>query len=739
MFGLRAATRAFKGRVRSLERLSTGMRLNRASDGPAELVLSKQLDAQIAGIRQGIDNLQTGNNVISIADAALGEITSLILRLQAIIVGASNGTMMTNDQLDALQQEVAGIISAVDRMSQTTRYAGDPLTNGRLRKTSEFVKIPPRSASLDVYVPPFSEIAPGLHRLVVEKGATVVTLDFSGVVGEGGLITDEAGADVRPEFSADGSRLVYLNALGDIINRNTRDTHLPPGAPAAYQVTAGEAGVDEFHFAPNGTQIVYEALNGGQSGVFVRNADGSGGRTQLGAGLGAPNTDPSVPVTGANRVVYDAPYPNGQVVGQYAAPGGGNITGLARGPGNTMYALSDVDNAVYLIDAFTGAPVGPQPFIALGAGNYDGIAYDPGGNRLFILDQSANPALDQIHVYDSIGGGFINTFSIGAQVFTPVAGNPNTGDPGALTITSAPVVVDASQAPTAENFTLEFTSTPTPSSNGTYQVTGSVSGVVANGTFTSGIPITVRGVQFTLSENTTTGSSVSAVGATSVNRSRMLVSLDGDAPIAVTFPAGEATANDIVNAIQAQLGGRAVVGWDGTNYTIDSTFGGHSSSVVVTAGAAGGTLRSAAGGATFLPQTPPTAGFATSNGGTTTIQDDGIEDQLTITVDGVGPVTMDINNTGADLTGGAAIANAIQTTFGGVFAGLTCTWDGANYTVTSGTTGASSSVSVGGGPGSAGDLLNLRAGDGATVRGGFDALRRSRPRSRPRSRATSRG
>ncbi|MHC4607765.1 MAG: hypothetical protein ACYTAF_12695, partial [Planctomycetota bacterium] len=107
-------------------------------------------------------------------------------------------------------------------------------------------------------------------------------------------------------------------------------------------------------------------------------------------------------------------------------------------------------------------------------------------------------------------------------------------------------------------------------------------------------------------------------------------------------------------------------------------------------------------------------GYVLSNGGVTVINNDGVEDQLTLNIDGAGDVTKDI--AGTTLNNGDEIASAIMT----AFTEVDCTYDfiNAQYRITSLTTGAASSVVVGGGAGSAGDLLNLRASDGAAEVGG---------------------
>ena len=84
---LQAADRA---QQKSLERLSTGLRINRASDDPSGLVISEQLRAQIRGIKQALENSQNASNLISTTEAALNEVSSLLLGIRESILFALN-------------------------------------------------------------------------------------------------------------------------------------------------------------------------------------------------------------------------------------------------------------------------------------------------------------------------------------------------------------------------------------------------------------------------------------------------------------------------------------------------------------------------------------------------------------------------------------------------------------------------------------------------------------------------
>ena len=115
----------------SLERLSTGLRINRGSDDPSGLVISEQLRSQLKALDQSISNSQNATNLLNVADAALQEVSNLLVEIQTSITFAQNTGGSTPEQIAAEQDAVDQAISAIDRIATTTRYADRPLLNGQ--------------------------------------------------------------------------------------------------------------------------------------------------------------------------------------------------------------------------------------------------------------------------------------------------------------------------------------------------------------------------------------------------------------------------------------------------------------------------------------------------------------------------------------------------------------------------------------------------------------------------------
>src|SRR6201996_1663164 len=79
----------------TLQRLSTGLRINTGADDPAGLIASEGLKSEIAGINQAIDNSSRATNVISTADGAMGEVSTLLNNIKGLVVQAANSGAMS--------------------------------------------------------------------------------------------------------------------------------------------------------------------------------------------------------------------------------------------------------------------------------------------------------------------------------------------------------------------------------------------------------------------------------------------------------------------------------------------------------------------------------------------------------------------------------------------------------------------------------------------------------------------
>ncbi len=110
---------------KTLQKLSSGFRINMASDGPADLVISETLRSQIGGIKAAMRNNQEASNYLNIAEGALAEISNMLTTLRALAVHSANTGVVSATQVSADQAEVDNVLDAINRINNVTRFAGD--------------------------------------------------------------------------------------------------------------------------------------------------------------------------------------------------------------------------------------------------------------------------------------------------------------------------------------------------------------------------------------------------------------------------------------------------------------------------------------------------------------------------------------------------------------------------------------------------------------------------------------
>ncbi|WP_116115124.1 flagellin [Austwickia chelonae] len=107
----------------SLERLSSGLRINRAADDAAGLAISEKLRGQVSGLNQAARNAQDGISLVQTAEGALDEVHSMLQRMRTLAVQSANGTNSTTN-LSQIQSEVTALNSEIDAIGKRTKFNG---------------------------------------------------------------------------------------------------------------------------------------------------------------------------------------------------------------------------------------------------------------------------------------------------------------------------------------------------------------------------------------------------------------------------------------------------------------------------------------------------------------------------------------------------------------------------------------------------------------------------------------
>lgn len=130
LYAQRAAQRANDALDISYQRLSSGLRINRAKDDAAGMQVSNNLSTQLDGLTQGNRNAQDGLAFAQTIEGALDEVTNMLQRIRTLAVQASNGTMSDQDR-NSLQVEVTQLADEITRISNDTTFAGADVLNGK--------------------------------------------------------------------------------------------------------------------------------------------------------------------------------------------------------------------------------------------------------------------------------------------------------------------------------------------------------------------------------------------------------------------------------------------------------------------------------------------------------------------------------------------------------------------------------------------------------------------------------
>src|SRR5919107_1442926 len=127
----RGLSKTQKSLSETLQRLSSGLRINRGADDPAGLIASEGLRSEIAGITQAVDNSQRASNVLNTAEGALSEVSNLLLEVQSLTNQAANSGALSPQEISANQLQVDAILNSINRISNTTQFGGQKLLNGQ--------------------------------------------------------------------------------------------------------------------------------------------------------------------------------------------------------------------------------------------------------------------------------------------------------------------------------------------------------------------------------------------------------------------------------------------------------------------------------------------------------------------------------------------------------------------------------------------------------------------------------
>ncbi len=221
---------------KSLEKLSSGFRINRAADDAAGLAISEGMRSQIGGIKMGVRNAQDGISVVQTAEGALNETHSILQRMRDLSVQASNSGSLNDEARGNIQSEIGQLNSELTRIADTTKFNGKKLLDGNYEGTFQVGANAGETISVSLKGSGLGAVGLGVSGINVTAAATGATTatTVNAVAGTAGEVTT-AGSDLATTAGFDdlngtlsvGNKTLDLStvkydAADDVATRTTK-------------------------------------------------------------------------------------------------------------------------------------------------------------------------------------------------------------------------------------------------------------------------------------------------------------------------------------------------------------------------------------------------------------------------------------------------------------------------------------------------------------------------------------
>lgn len=220
----------------SLERLSTGYRINRGKDDPAGLIASETLRGEIAAINAAMDNTKRADMVISVAEGGLQEISNLLVELENLVDHTANEAALSAEEVAANQMQIDSILDTINRISTSTEFQSKKLLNGSLDYTTSAVSLGAGSSITHLQINSARIPADGYRTVTVQITTSAQTANVAAAgssVAAGGITLQISGNYGVEQFSF-GSATSYSD-VATAINQSTSLT----GVSASFSATGG--------------------------------------------------------------------------------------------------------------------------------------------------------------------------------------------------------------------------------------------------------------------------------------------------------------------------------------------------------------------------------------------------------------------------------------------------------------------------------------------------------------------
>jgi flagellin len=253
-----------------IERLATGLRINRAADDAAGLAISEGMRAEIGGLMQGVRNAEQATNLSQVAEGALNQVSAMLIRMRELAVQAASSTVNNNNRSN-LQAEYAQLLAEIDRVALATSYNNTVLLTGfgnnidqvnstavTASSTTGLQSVTLSGSSAGTYT--FLDTDPNDNQITLGNGVATQTIDIGSI-----LDSDAVGGVVATGTSAVANfdRLGVILNLGDRYRDGDLDGEtivVTNGTGGSFQVGPDNKVVDRIEFGlddmrASGTQL----------------------------------------------------------------------------------------------------------------------------------------------------------------------------------------------------------------------------------------------------------------------------------------------------------------------------------------------------------------------------------------------------------------------------------------------------------------------------------------------------
>ena len=245
---------------KSLERLASGQKINRAADDPAALVISEHMRAQVSGMEQAIRNNEVAISLVQTAEGSMNEISSILVSLRQRAISAANVGASDQDMIDANQAEVENGLASIDRVVSSTQFGHYKLldgTNAAKTKTNE-------DGSISIQEGLRFHVGPNAEHMASTSIRDMSTNQLGRVeVAEGELPNKSnfmslADIDVRNEQGAQDALAIIDQSLTEVatvrgelgaFQKHTLESNLTSLQVAAENMTAAESTIRDTDMA----------------------------------------------------------------------------------------------------------------------------------------------------------------------------------------------------------------------------------------------------------------------------------------------------------------------------------------------------------------------------------------------------------------------------------------------------------------------------------------------------------